>query len=187
MNDDNDKQVRQFKEMVRARSLIQSELIELLEFQRRYQKDLQASLYLRVSGNLASAGFALWRSAFLFTHEEGGPQAYLENVEAFLSKIISDNTIAFNDEKKTWSLWHYVGVARSSLLEALTLLRRPVEDHRLEIMRRRFGDPPLLSATAAEQWNELFEAMQTVRKSLTARFDLQRTMPKLSDTGGTDR
>jgi hypothetical protein len=71
---------------------------------------------------LASAGFSLWRAAFLFDQEDGKHQEYLNNVDTFISKIISDNTIAFVDDKKTWSLWHYIGVARSSLLEATVLL-----------------------------------------------------------------
>jgi hypothetical protein len=172
-------EVRQLREMVQARSLIQPELIELLEFQRRYHDDLTPSLYIRIAGLLASAGFSLWRAAFLFKEERGQHDEYLKNVGEFISKIILTNNIGFSDDRNTWSLWHYIGVARSSLLEALNLLRTFPEDHKIENMRNRFSDPPLLSATAAEQWNELFVAMQFVRKTLTARFDKARSMPKL--------
>jgi hypothetical protein len=113
-----------FEEMVSARSKFQGELIEILRFKRNYGERLKASAFLRVTGLLASAGFSMWRAAFLFTHAEGDHDRYLTNVDTFLTRLVSDNTIAFSDDKNTWSLWHYMGVARSSLLEALTLLRR---------------------------------------------------------------
>jgi hypothetical protein len=176
---DQDRQIRQFKEMVNARSLIQPELIELLQFQRKYRENLFPSLYIRVAALLASTGFALWRAAFLFEQEQGEHGKYLSNIQTFISKIISDNMITFSDDKNTWSLWHYIGVARSSLLEALHLLKRDPESYKMEILRSRFGDPPLLSATSAAQWNELFEAMQLIREVLTAQFETMKKMPKL--------
>ncbi|KRR08736.1 hypothetical protein CQ10_14315 [Bradyrhizobium valentinum] len=140
---DPEKQVEHFKQMVRARSRIQPELIQLLEFVREYREHLGPSVFLRVSGLLASAGFSLWRAAFLFHQEDGKHQVYLDNVDTFVSKIISDNSIAFSDDRNTWSLWHYIGVARSSLLEAMVLLFGGVaENPRSSTIKARLSDPP---------------------------------------------
>jgi hypothetical protein len=178
---DPEKQIEHFKQMVQARSRIQPELIELLEFVREYRAHLEPSVFLRVSGLLASAGFSLWRAAFLFDQEDGKHQEYLNNVDAFISKIISDNTIGFLDDKKTWSLWHYIGVARSSLLDAMVLLFGGVaENPRSRGIKARLSDPPLLSGNAAAQWDDLFDVMQYVRETLTSRFEFARTSPKLS-------
>ncbi|UGA46350.1 hypothetical protein HU230_0010055 [Bradyrhizobium quebecense] len=175
-----EKQVERFKQMVRARSRIQPELISLLEFVREYRTQLEPSLFLRVCGLLASAGFSLWRAAFLFEQEDGKHEIYLDNVETFVAKIISDNTIGFVDDRNTWSLWHYVGVARSSLLEAMTLLfSGVVQDAKSSSIQAKLSDPPLLAASAADQWDELFEVMQHIRRTLTSRFEFVRTSHKL--------
>jgi hypothetical protein len=128
----------------------------------------------------ASAGFSLWRAAFLFHQEDGKHQEYLDNVDTFVSKIISDNTIAFADERNTWSLWHYIGVARSSLLEAMVLLTSGVAANpRSATIKARLSDPPLLSGNAAEQWDELFEVMQFVRETFTAGLEFVKSSRKL--------
>ena len=132
-----------------ARSKIQSELIDLLIFLRTQWPQLEASAYLRVTGLLATTGFSLWRAAFLFDHETRKHEQYLNNVEKLVSKIISDNTIGFTDDKNTWSLCHYIGVARSSLLEAASLLSRPMRSAKFHQMEGRLIDVPLLQDTAA--------------------------------------
>jgi hypothetical protein len=166
--------------MVDARSRIQPELIRLLEFQRAYRANLQVSAFLRVVGLLASAGFSLWRAAFLFHREDGQHEQYLDNVETFLSKIITDNTIAFADDRNTWSLWHYIGVARSSLVDAITLLGSGKwESPKMNSIRVKLADPPLLKGNAAEQWNELFEVMQLVRETAIARIETIKSLPKI--------
>jgi hypothetical protein len=166
----------QLRQMIAARSNIQPELLELLTFKRLHEEELQASAWLRVFGLLASAGFALWRAAFLFRHETGTHETYLNNVERFVKKIISDNNIAFSDDQNTWSLWHYIGGARSSLLEASTLLDVRLNDPKFGLAVSKLVDAPLLQDTAAKQWNELFEIMQLFRRLLGSRIEVHRKM-----------
>src|SRR4051812_48074829 len=87
--------------MIKARNDIQNELVDLLDFKTSYGKELQVSAYLRVTGLLVSAGFSLWRAAFLFEHEGGKHQQYLDNAEKFLRRIISTNNIAYMDDQNT--------------------------------------------------------------------------------------
>jgi hypothetical protein len=164
-----------------VRSVLQPELIRFLEFQRAYREKLEPSAYLRVAGLLASAGFSLWRAAFLFHQEEGDHETYLKNIDRFISKMISDNTIAFTDDKNTWSLWHYMSVARTTLVEALTLLHYiGIQSNESETMLLVFGDPPLLSASAARQWNELFGAMQFIREALQKQLDFAEAAKRVN-------
>ncbi len=168
LNRDKEQQFRDqeqhLRDMVRARSKIQSELIDLLSFKHAHEGHLQASLFLRVIGLLASTGFSLWRAAFLFPHEKGRHDEYLKHVETFVTKIVSDNAIAFSDDKNTWSLWHYIGVSRSSLLEAALLLKSSLNSAQLEKIQATLLDAPSLQDTAARQWDELFDLMQHLRK-----------------------
>jgi hypothetical protein len=110
------------RSMISARNRIQIALIDLLVFKRTYEDQLKnPPTRLRQVGLLASAGFSLWRAAFLFTEGSGEADGYLKDVDKFIAKVVSDNMIGFSDDKNSWSLWHYLGVARSSLIEAATL------------------------------------------------------------------
>jgi hypothetical protein len=173
-----------FEEMVRARSKIQTELIEILKFKRTYEERLKASAFIRVTGLLTSAAFSLWRAAFLFSHEAGQHEDYLKNVETFLTKVITDNTIGFSDDKNTWSLWHYIGVARSSLLEASTILtsglfKAGITDAKFAVVQAKLSDPPLLSASAASQWDYLFDVMVLVRTTCASQIRALAAMKSL--------
>lgn len=178
-NSESDERHQKLHEMVRARTKIQNELIELLGFKQAHEEYFQASKYLRILGLLGSIGFSLWRAAFLFGYEEGQHDSYISNVETFVTKIITDNAITFSDDKNVWSLWHYIGVARSSLLEAMTLLEAQLNSPRFHTLKAKLVDAPLLSATAAQQWDELFEIMQWVRETTSARFEQVKSMRPL--------
>jgi hypothetical protein len=168
--------LHEFEEMVAARSKIQAELIEVLRFKRTYGDMLKASAFLRVTGLLASTGFSLRRAAFLFTHAKGKHDDYLRNVETFISKVISDYNIGFSDDKNTWSLWHYIGVARSSLLEASELLSTRIETAKFSAMRAKLIDAPLLPDSAAQQWDLLFVMMKMVRETCAAQIKVLESL-----------
>lgn len=165
--------------MISARTRIQETLIQLLEYRRSYADQLRTPpTRLRQVGLLASAGFSLWRAAFLFTHGIGGADGYLEDIDVFIAKVVSDNTITFADDKNTWSLWHYLGVARSSLIEAASLfapLMGP-EGTRLHSLLSEHG---ATQNGAFEQWDNLLEAMHIIQSTAASRHEFLKTAPKL--------
>ena len=171
--------VDDLRSMISARNRIQIALIELLEFKRKFEDQLKnPPTRLRQVGLLASAGFSLWRAAFLMTEDSGGADGYLKDVDKFIAKVVSDNMIGFTDDKNSWSLWHYLGVARSSLIEAASLFT-PIngpEGVRIDNLLSLEG---ATRNGSFEQWDGLLEAMQAIQGIAASRHNFLRTAPKL--------
>jgi hypothetical protein len=70
-------------------------------------------------GYLLGSSFALWRACFLVEHAEESD--FLASAQKFVAKVLSDNTITFNDDKNAWSCWWYLEIARSNLYRAVEL------------------------------------------------------------------
>jgi hypothetical protein len=171
--------VEDLRRMISARTRIQTALIELLVFKRNFEDQLKnPPTRLRQVGLLASAGFSLWRAAFLFTHGSGEADGYLKDVDKFIAKVVSDNMIGFSDDKNSWSLWHYIGVARSSLIEAASLFT-PIVGPRGARLDNLLSEEGATHNGPFKQWDNLLEAMQTIQAIAASRHDFLKTSPKI--------
>lgn len=81
--------------------------------------------------------------------------------------------------KAIWSLWHYLGVARSSLLEAKTVLRMTLgpEPDRLEFL---LGEQNATNLSAIAQWDNLLEASNTIKNAIAGRISTKLKMKPLN-------
>jgi hypothetical protein len=171
---------RFLKWMVDARGRIHAALLELLSLLRERRAEIDGILDRRLTvGLLASTGFALWRACFLI-HHAGTGSKFLTDVDTFLVTVISDNAVSFRDDKNAWSCWHYLGIARSSLLEALSLLPSSSKmDQNTIRLVSQLDTGRFLILDAYEQWETLFRGFEQVQRALMGALDLPRTLHKL--------
>jgi hypothetical protein len=120
---------------VEQRAEIQRTLLALYEYVRKTpSKSGYAEPKVYLLDNLIGAAFSLWRAVFLaetFRTDETIHQSQ----EAFLAKVISDNSITFGDDKinRAWTVGYYLDDAKLRIERACTYA-----DHHLKTDSRRY-------------------------------------------------
>jgi hypothetical protein len=107
---------------IEQRAEIQRTLLALYEFIRNHPPDKIDMWDKYLLDACVGAAFSLWRAAFLAEtlREEAGVHA---SQEAFLERLISDNTIGFADDKsnRDWTVGYYLENAKYRLANAINL------------------------------------------------------------------
>jgi hypothetical protein len=120
---------------VDQRAEIQRTLLALYEYVRRTpSKTGYADPKVYLLDHLIGAAFSLWRAVFLaetFRTDETIHQGQ----EAFLAKVISDNSITFGDDKinRAWTVGYYLDDAKLRIERASAYA-----DHHLKTDSRRY-------------------------------------------------
>jgi hypothetical protein len=119
---------------VNQRAEIQHSLLALYEYVRRTPSTAgYADTKVYLLDHLIGAAFSLWRAVFLAeTHRTD--EGIRESQEAFLAKVISDNSITFGDDKinRAWTVGYYLDDAKLRIERASAYA-----DHNLKTDSRR--------------------------------------------------
>lgn len=101
---------------IEQRAEIQRTLLALYEFVHSYKLDALKIEDTYLLDNLIGAAFSLWRAAFL-ADTLRQQDAIRESQEKFLEKVITDNSITFNDDKlnRHWTVEYYLENAKLRL------------------------------------------------------------------------
>jgi hypothetical protein len=116
------------------RADVQRSMVALYEYVRSHTPDAQKFDDTYVLDHLIAAAFNLWRAAFL-TDTSRSMEEIRKSQEAFLEKVITENSIGFSDDKKHrhWTVEFYLEGAKLRLLRAIALC----DDTRAPICTRR--------------------------------------------------
>ena len=107
---------------VNQRAEIQRTLLALYEFVCRHRPP-QNGAQKYVPGYLIGAAFSLWRAVFLADTFRDDVSVH-GSQEQFLKKVITDNTIGFNDDRQNrhWTVGYYLENAKIRLSQAATFI-----------------------------------------------------------------
>jgi hypothetical protein len=160
--------------ILRARFDIQGTLLEQYAFLRSTTSVLEEVLHRDAFQLLVGAAFSLWRAIFLTEAEREWP-SLSEDMENFLFKVITDNAIAFGDDKKfnAWTVGYYLGSAQMRVRPASDILS---------------GSPALREATMAANVSVVtpsrdLNPRQTLAEWQTTLNDLRRLFKVLKRGG----
>jgi hypothetical protein len=131
---------------LRARSDIQDTLFEMYKFLKAEPPILKDKLHQQAFQLLVGAAFSLWRAIFLAEADRDW-SSLSRSMECFLHRVITDNTITYQDDKRNnaWTVGYYLGSAQLRIEKAWeTLLKSP------ELSPSALTDPP--SPTIADSW-----------------------------------
>jgi hypothetical protein len=97
-------------------------MVTLYEYVRSHTPDARQFDDRYLLDHLIAAAFNLWRAAFL-TDTSREMEDIRKGQEAFLEKVITENTIGFSDDKKHrhWTVEFYLEGAKLRLLRAVQL------------------------------------------------------------------
>jgi hypothetical protein len=104
------------------RADVQRSMVALYEYVRSHTPDAQKFDDTYLLDHLIAAAFNLWRAAFL-TDTSRSMEEIRKSQEAFLEKVITENSIGFSDDKKHrhWTVEFYLEGAKLRLLRAIAL------------------------------------------------------------------
>jgi hypothetical protein len=101
---------------IEQRAEIQRTLLALYEFVRCHPASAIDTWDKYLLDSLVGAAFSLWRAAFLAETLREDAKIH-ESQEAFLEKLITDNSITFGDDKinRHWTVGYYLENAKYRL------------------------------------------------------------------------
>lgn len=154
--------------LVDRRSKIQALSLEiLLLLKERKSFFAQNNLCGKVSLLSVGTAFSLWRAVFL-AHPPTTWADNLENAELYLERVIRDNAITYQDDKKMqrWSFGYYVNNARFRLQAIGDLMPNDLRAAELDDPVTKASAPGLISFDA---WDYCYGALTLVVKSLNEK------------------
>jgi hypothetical protein len=114
--------LKQMEWAIDKRADVQRSMVALYEYVRSFKPNAQKFDDTYLLDHLIAASFNLWRAAFL-TDTKREMEDIRESQEAFLEKVITENSIGFSDDKRHrhWTVEFYLEGAKLRLLRAIQL------------------------------------------------------------------
>jgi hypothetical protein len=125
-----------------------------------------------IYGHLVAIAFSLWRAAFLAAHPRDWETTF-GNINPFLTKLITDNSFLFPDEKDSgsWMVTYYLQNARLRLLHASKHLK-DVDAIYFEYQTLIDNIGEQFSADAKDEWDKLMNVTKLLFSHLAQQYRL---------------
>jgi hypothetical protein len=130
--------------VIDGRAKNQRAALDLYEMVKNHTPRIRKLGLLADVQNLAAVAFSLWRAVFL-ADRKGKIEAKLADAEYFLGKMLTDNAIAFTQDRtaREWTFNYYIDNAW----------------YRLDRLGRKKLDPPAGKRTSKNRWEYLQAAL----------------------------
>jgi hypothetical protein len=175
---------------IEQRAEIQRTLLALYEYVRKKKApgSSYASPQVYILDQLIGAAFSLWRAAFLAETFRSDEDIH-ESQEAFLAKVISDNSITFSDDKlsRAWTVGYYLDDAKLRIERTSSYA-----DHHLKSDSIRYVRPNLrlrgtMGVSLTEwEWESAHYALRYMLKILDPDTKLAPVQPNLPRPEGLE-